>query len=158
MRRGCLSDFCSSKPYSTEVSDRDMSILEKFVVAMYDRSSTFTTVNDARLDLFARKQRSYQAIPPTRASLEKHAQRAAYQAGLIWGQATKTNPDIPCPERWGWRKEADQWKINWTDLPPVASSCQELTKCGCKKGCCGRCKCYRSGLVCTRLCSCSCQI
>lgn len=45
--------FAALSHIPTEVSDRDMSILEKFVVAMYDRSSTFTTVNDARLDLFA---------------------------------------------------------------------------------------------------------
>lgn len=140
------------------MSDCDICILEKFVVAMYDRSSTTTTVNDARLDLFTRKQRSYQAIPPTQASLQKHAQHATYQAGLIWGQATDPNPDLPNPEQWGWRKEGDEWRIHWTDLPSIAYSCQELTKCGCKKVCCGRCKCFWSGLVCTRLCSCTCQV
>lgn len=96
--------FAALSQVPSEVSDHNLCILEKFVVAMYDRSSTTTTVNDARLDILARKQRSYQAIPPTRASLQKHAQRAAYQAGLIWGQATDPNPDLPNPEQWGWRK------------------------------------------------------
>ena len=47
--------FTAPSHISSEVSDRDLSILEKFVVAMYDRSSTVTTINDARLDLFAQK-------------------------------------------------------------------------------------------------------
>ena len=34
-----------------------MKILERFVVMMYDRSSTAEGVDDARLDMFARKQR-----------------------------------------------------------------------------------------------------
>ena len=42
-----------------------------------------------------------------------------------------------------------------TTLPHIAASCQELTKCGCKAECHGRCKCYRLGLNCTALCSCT---
>ena len=142
----------------SSVNDHDMRVIEKFVVAMYDRSSTATTVNDARLDLFARKQRSYQAIPPTQAALKEHIKGAAYQAGIVWGQATNPRPDIPSPEEWGWKKQGFLWQIHWTDLPPISSSCQELTKCVCKKGCSGRCKCYRCGLVCTQLCSCTCLL
>ena len=51
-----------------EVSDDDLQKLEKFVVLMYDRSSAASCVNEARLDHFARKQRTYDAIPPTRAA------------------------------------------------------------------------------------------
>lgn len=35
------------------------------MVMMYDRSSTAEGVNDARLDMFAREQRLYKAIPPS---------------------------------------------------------------------------------------------
>ena len=52
---------------------------------MYDRLSASSGVDEARLDLFARKQRAYDAIPPTRAALKEHAKHAAYQAGIIWG-------------------------------------------------------------------------
>ena len=51
-----------------EVSDDDLQKLENFVVLMYDRSSAASCVNEARLDHFARKQRTYDAIPPTRAA------------------------------------------------------------------------------------------
>ena len=51
-----------------EVSDDDLQKLENFVVLMYDRSSAAGCV-EARLDHFARKLRTYDAIPPTRAAL-----------------------------------------------------------------------------------------
>ena len=43
------------------------------------------------------------------------------------------------------------WKVGWTKLPPIASSCHELTKCSCKKGCTRRCTCLCSELACTSL-------
>jgi len=46
-----------------KVADDDLQKLENFVVLMYDRSSAASCVNEARLDLFARKQRTYDAIP-----------------------------------------------------------------------------------------------
>jgi hypothetical protein len=40
---------------------------------------------------------------------------------------------------------------------PIAASCQELLKCGCRISCSGNCKCFRPGLPCTALCSCNCS-
>ena len=141
----------------SKIEESDLEILEKFVVLMYDRSSSVASVNEARLALFARKQRSYDLIPPTQGALTEHAKRAAYQAGHIWSQAIVRQPEAQCPSEWGWFKEDDSWKVFWTALAPIAKSCQELTKCGCKTQCSGRCKCYRYGPSCTPLCSCSCQ-
>ena len=125
---------------------------------MYDRSTSAADIDSVRLDLFARKQRSYDAIPPTQAALKQHTKRAAYQAGCIWGQTTKLTITDESPEDWGWTKCNEQWKIVWTTLPAVADSGKELTKCGCKSDCSGRCKCFRFGLVCTDLCSCTCNV
>ena len=50
---------------------------------MHDRSSTADGVDEARLDLFARKQKPYEAVPPTRAALIQHTKHAAYQAGCV---------------------------------------------------------------------------
>ena len=80
-----------------KVSDDDLQKLENFVVLMYDRSSEASCVNEARLDLFARKQRTYYAIPPTRATLREHAKRAAYQGGVIWGQPVRRLSQIQKP-------------------------------------------------------------
>ena len=84
--------------YPPTVNDNEMDILEeKFVVIMYDRSSTATGVNNARLDMFARKQRPYQAIPPTRSALLQQVKRAAYQAGCVWSQSTMRQPETQSP-------------------------------------------------------------
>ena len=39
------------------MDDEDLETLEKFVIMMYDRSSTDEGVDAARLGIFARKQR-----------------------------------------------------------------------------------------------------
>ena len=124
---------------------------------MYDRSSSLTNINAVRLDMFARKQRSYESIPPTRAALTEHTKRATYQAGCIWSQATLCHMENDSPGEWGWKKQGNTWQTFWTSLPPVAESCKELTKCGCKIQCSGRCKHYQFGLPCTNLCSCKCE-
>jgi hypothetical protein len=58
------------------------SVLEEFAVIMYDRSSSTNKVNDASLDLFARKQRPYNGIPPSRAALVEHIKRSVLQAAI----------------------------------------------------------------------------
>lgn len=141
------------------IMDSEMDILEQFVVIMYDRSSTTCKVDEARLDLFARKQRAYNAIPPTKGALFEHVKRATYQAGHVWGQTTVTVQVLQSPSNWGWLKQDSAWSPHWTKLSAVAECCQELQKCGCKRSSCtGNCKCFRSGLSCTALCSCNCQV
>jgi len=149
--------FIKLSQYPPTVDDDDLKTLEKFVVTMYDRSSTATGVDDARLDLFARKQGTYEAIPPTQAALLQHAKRAAYEAGCIWSQSTLSRPETQNPADCGWTKKGDLWQVFWTTLPPIADSCQQLAKCACKSECRGRCKCYRFGLTCSALCSCKCD-
>ena len=61
-----------------EVKAEDMATLEKIVVLMYDRAFPSPSVNEARLELFARKQKTYDTVSPT-----VHVKRAAYQAGHI---------------------------------------------------------------------------
>ena len=79
--------FTKLSSYPTQVEEEDTGRLEKFVVMMYDRSSSTEAVDDARLELFSRKQRSFEAIPPTRAALVQHIRRAAYQSACIWSRA-----------------------------------------------------------------------
>ena len=49
--------FAKLSQYPLTVDDEDLQILQKSVVIMYDSSSTAEGVDDARLDMFARKQR-----------------------------------------------------------------------------------------------------
>ena len=47
------------------VEDIDIEAIEKFVVSTYNKHSQTSKVNEARLDLFAHKNRPYHTIPPT---------------------------------------------------------------------------------------------
>lgn len=64
--------------YSLTVEAGDLEILERFVILMYDSSNNATTVDESRLDMFARKRRPYGAIPPTRMALLQHTSRGAF--------------------------------------------------------------------------------
>ena len=57
--------FTKLSQYPLKIEESDLQILEKCVVLMYERSSSVASMNEARLALFARKQRSYDLIPPT---------------------------------------------------------------------------------------------
>jgi hypothetical protein len=71
-----------------------LEFIEAFVVIMYDRTTTTFPVNKARLEMLARKQRQYDAIPPTRAALLEHTKREAYQGGNVWGQSLNFSQDF----------------------------------------------------------------
>jgi len=101
--------FSKLSCYPTDVEEDDTVMLEKFVVTIYDRSSSTVAVDDARLELFARKQRSYDAIPPTGATLVQHIRHATYQAACIWSRALVCQPEEESRAEWGWKQEGDCW-------------------------------------------------
>lgn len=61
----------SAAPTISAVSDA-IPVLQCFMVLMYDRTSSYTTVNAARKDLFTRKGRNIESIPPTAESTTAH--------------------------------------------------------------------------------------
>ena len=136
------------------LSESVISVLERFVVLLYDRTSDLELVNDARKWLFTQKSRTLDNIPPTQAALRQHIKRASYQANC-WNKAMIPNPEIPSLSHWGWWKDTTGWQPQWTTLPEASQSCHELIRCGCIKGCITRCKCVKAALKCTLLCSCS---
>ena len=115
------------------ILDYIMPTLECFVVLMYDRSSTCTTVNNAHKETFAHKDRPTEAIPPTADAQLQHSKRATYQARFCWAYCLIPAPRLPSPSDWGWQKGPDQlWEPQWITLPDASQACQELLKCGCK--------------------------
>ena len=80
--------FVKLSNYPPVITSDDQAVIDQFVITMYDRSTSLTEIDAVRLDMFARKQRPYDSIPPTKAALTEHTKRATYQAGYIWGQAT----------------------------------------------------------------------
>ncbi|KAJ8405691.1 hypothetical protein AAFF_G00316710 [Aldrovandia affinis] len=95
--------FCTlaATPTISTVDDY-MDSLERFVVLLYDRTSSQEHVNEARKHLFTQRSRSIEAIPPTREALRQHIKRAAYQAGFCWGLMMICTPELPSPSEWGW--------------------------------------------------------
>lgn len=138
------------------VSSDDMLMLERFVVLLYSRTSSLSTVNDARQYMFGYQGRQIDHIPPTKDALHQHVLRAVFQAGHVWGQMLVKCPPLPSPSNWGWKQDEDEniWIPNWTTLPEASKACPELIKCKCQVACSGRCKCCKANLPCTKLCLC----
>ena len=111
----------------TARGNADLQTPEKFVVVTYDRF-----IEDASVR--PRKQRPHDVIPPVYPQATFKACCLPRRNCLRWSHSLST---------W-WSSQGDTWKIHKTDIPSVAASCQELTKCGYRKDCCGRCKCLRS--------------
>lgn len=42
---------------------------------------------------------------------------------------------LPSPLEWGWKNEDGFMIPFWTELKEASLACEELIKCGCKKGC-----------------------
>lgn len=144
----------SCQPSFTEVEE-SLPIIERFTVLLYNRTSNCLTTNECRKDLFC-KGRSIDSIPPTSAALSKHVLRSSYIAGYVWDQSIIANQVLPDPEEWGWKIVDGSFIPHWSDLPDATVASRQLIKCSCnpEKGCKGRCKCLKSGFLCTELCKC----
>ena len=74
--------FTKLSTHPSIIGDEEQNVLEPFVITMYDRSGEATDIDAVRLDMFARKQRSYETIPPTQAALvqlsELHTRQSAF--------------------------------------------------------------------------------
>ena len=147
--------FCAlvARP-ATQTIKECLGTLERFVVLLYDRTSSQECVNEARKQLFTQKGRAIEGLPSTQDALFQHIKRATYQAGHCWAQMMIAAPELPSPSEWGWKKIDRGWEAYWTTLPEATQACRQLIRCGCKKDCRGRCKCKKAALQCTALCSC----
>ena len=134
--------------------DEELAIIEQYFVYLYDRSSETSMVNVARLNLFCRKGRAIESIPPTRGALIQHILRSIYQASC-WEQMFEKSQKLLDPALFGWECVKGRWAPPWTLLPKVSESSSLLVECGCKKGCKGNCKCKKAILECIALCNCS---
>jgi hypothetical protein len=86
-----------------DITEESMAGLERFVVLLYDRTSSLTKVNEARQQLFSKRSRELDSIPPTRAAFDQHVRRAVLQGGHVWGQSFLRQQVLPSPSTWGWQ-------------------------------------------------------
>ena len=141
----------------SSISSNVLKTLERFTILCYNRTSENIDINLERKDLFTKKRRTIEGLPPTGAAIYYHTLRAAYQAGQIWAQSRKAELVLPSPSEYGWVLESGRWRPYWSNLPEAGTACRELIKCSCKLNCKGRCSCYKANLPCTALCQCDCD-
>jgi len=68
---------------SRDISAKHMSVIERFSILLYNKTSSLTSVNEARQELFSKKSRIVDSISPTRTALVNHAKRAVFQGGIV---------------------------------------------------------------------------
>jgi len=66
------------------IGDPDMKLIEAFVAIMHDKNTTTFALNEARFEMIARKQRQYDAIPPTRAICSNMHKGDTWLSFMIW--------------------------------------------------------------------------
>ena len=149
------SAFCAlfSTP-TLQTIEECLGQLERFVVFIYDHTSSQQHVNEARKQLFTQKGSTIDGFPPTQDALIQLIKRATYQAGNCWTQMMFAAPELPSPSEWGWRRKAERgWEVVcWTTQ--LEEACRELICCSCKKDCTGHCNCQKAALRCIVLCFC----
>ena len=94
------------------ISDFSMNIIERFVILLYDLTSSKTSVNACRKELFASKGRTMENLPPTKDALTQHIKRAVHQAVHIWNQAISRTPIEYNYSDWGWELMNNE---NWAN-------------------------------------------
>jgi hypothetical protein len=139
----------------TDVDSYTMSILERFVIVLYDRTSDVENLNAAIKQMFTKKARALENIPPSSNAFLQHAKRSVSQAVHCWSHSLETQMSLINPADCGWSKDGDKWLPVWMTMPQdMSKMCQELLHCSCKKACTARCKCFKANLPCTSLCQC----
>ena len=63
-----------------------MEVIERFVCSLYGESTP--NIDEARFNLFSHSaDDNLRRLPPTKNALKMHVQRAAFQAGWVWGNS-----------------------------------------------------------------------
>ena len=144
---GLTSTLLTLSSLPEVVDDTSLTVIEHFVILLYNRTSNLAKVNEARQELFSKKSRTLEKIPPTQAALLQHTKRTVYQGGYVWAQTILMQPVLPSPSEWGWQRDDKAWIPVWTTQPQMKDTCYELIRCTCKAACTGRCKCVKASLA-----------
>ena len=89
--------LCALRASPEIITEESLAVLERFVVLLYDRTSSLLKANKACQELFCKKSREFDSIPPTKAALEQHIRRAVLQGAHTWGQTLLCQPELPSP-------------------------------------------------------------
>ena len=127
--------------------------LEQFVGCIYEYGTT-SSVNDVRLKMFSKVNKSVESLPPSQDAFHLHLNRANYQA-FIWKKAIEPKRDCPLPTGHGWVMENVKLKSRLMRLDTIRKKCAELVMCSCKaRRSSTRCGCLKTIGSCTSACFC----
>ena len=128
-----------------------------FVLNLYckNRPTDINNLSNLRWHMFSKKQLESDKLPPTFSALRYMIHRSHYIT-YIWKSAISTNPILPDPENFGWKKIDDEYEPFMTHKLPAPQSVIELSMCSCKKTNYDSLRCDRKkkGLVCYNMCQC----
>ena len=129
--------------------------LEHFVCHLYIPGTKLSDVGKVRWELFRKHQAESEKLPPTKAALQQHTERANHQA-MIWQNADSAVPSLPSPDGHGWTMGNRLFIPIVSKLKPAPDAILELTQCGCARAKCRTlsCSCRKAGMVCTEMCKC----
>ena len=127
----------------------------QFICELYGHPE-FDNVNDLRVLLANKDERSIACLPPCKDSLDEHIKRAYWQT-RIWLHSDIASADLGNPAEYGWEKSEDVLKpVLYSGIGAV----QLLSGlyCKCKKmkknACANNCPCEALKLECIELCNC----
>jgi hypothetical protein len=127
--------------------------LQKLLCRLY-KCKNIDKVDELRWFLYSNKGCKAEELPPTLGAFKQHVMRANYVAHL-WSRSTKNITTLN-PIEYGWSLDsAGNYKAIMTTENPAPIAIIELIKCGCKKGCVGRCSCVKNEINCSELCACN---
>jgi hypothetical protein len=84
-----------------DIGSNDFKTTELLIVILYGKKSPLNSVNEARRELFCKRNRAMEKLPTTQGTLLQHVRRTVYQAG-IWTNSTNTNQELPSLQNFGW--------------------------------------------------------
>ena len=72
-------------------------------------------------DVFSKKGRMIEAIPPIADGLALHTKPTIYQSSFAWGQMLEPNKILPTPADKGWHRTTNStWEPVWITLVPAS--------------------------------------
>ncbi len=112
------------------------------------------TLDLVRYELFAKKHKQNEKLPPTMDSFRLHLKRANFQS-FIWNHATVPYLKVS-PIDNGWILDDDGHLVpSMMLLPPAPEAILAFTQCGCQADCSTRrCRCRKDDVVCSDVCKC----
>ena len=62
------------------INEDEYLVIERFIILMYDITSSTTNINECQRELFTKKGKAVVCIPPTKDALRQHIKRAMLQS------------------------------------------------------------------------------